>query len=1527
MPIQQLPGTAVVPNSIGSSAISTTVSFGPKISAIAVTDSGYTVLDDTAVSVAGGYIKITGTGFVSGCTVVIGTQLATSVSFVSSTEIRAQIPAQAAGSYIVYLTNPDGGIAIRVNAVNYSATPTWTTTSPLADGLVDSAISIQFAASSNSTVVYALQAGSTLPPGLTLNSSGLLSGTVTNLAVTTTYNFTVVATDLELQDTPRAFAVTINAADLNFKHVTALLSANTAASTFISDASANAVEFTIVGDTRPNNVNPFTPGYHSNFFDGNGDWLSIADNAAFTFGTGDFTVECWIYTSSATATYAKRVINHYTYTNADYGWSLGVFRTGGSTINFSGHTSNTLALNLTYSGALTASSWHHIAVVRSGSNASMYLDGVRVATQSGVTWNDVNTIPAGLEIGSQENIAGTVYDGCISNVRIVKGTAVYNPTQTTIAVPTAPLTAIAGTSLLTCQGNRFIDNSTNNFTVTRNGNVAISHFNPFLPDSSYSSYGCGYFDGTGDRISTPNISAFDLSSSDPFTIEAWIYPTATNTYLGIFGARQDSVTHGWCLYVSNNNTLYMGSVIVGQSYADRQLNTTPIIPNAWTHVALVKEATFYKAYVNGVGGTAINLSGGLQYQSGQPLVIGALGSQGEWPFMGGITNARIVKGTAVYTSNFTPSNAPLTAIANTQLLTLQRRQSSNNIAFVDNSNLNALLTRYGNPYQGSFSPYGGGWSNYFDGSGDALTVAGNSALDLTGDFTIEFWANMQSDTNYLCNGTQVGSGCWRLTLQASTGTAIFDMAIGSWAGLNLSSAAGSFTKNVWAHFAVTRSGNTFRLFINGAVAATTTNSGSLVNTGRDTQIGYYTESSGTYYSQWYLSNLRIVKGTAVYTTAFTPSATPLTAIAGTSLLTCADNRFIDDSANNFTITRSGDVAVQRFNPWNPVTTTPTSYSAYFDGTGDIVSAASDANLIFGTGDFTVECWINSGSQPGSFNTIIGGDTNGAMLLTITGSGTSTGVIVNPYGAANIYNQSYTFTQGTWFHIAVTRSGTSLRLFVNGTQLGSTVTDSTNFSAATRIIGGAGTSLQNFAGYVSNARIVKGTAVYTANFTPSTTPLTAIANTSLLTCQSATFVDNSTNAFTLTANGDAAPRQFNPFGQTSSAAAYTPALYGGSAYFDGSGDFIYTPGLSNWNFASRNFTIEGWFYFDNGSANSLIPMYTNYETFGSAGSIYWGKHNNQSGVVTFWLSNHSTAGPLLTEPTLPPSKAWTHYAVVRNGNTFTMYRNGVATVSSTAFTGAATTGDPPLYIATVGENETVFFTGFISDFRIVNGTALYTSNFVPPVAPLTLTSATVNNTVLLCNMTGAGIYDSSMMTNYETVGNAGIRTSIKKYGNTSMYFDGSGDRLVIPNIGTANFGTGDFTVEAWVYLTGSGGGYPQLLAAKDSPNLQFAFQGTSLIYFYNGTTSYSYTYSPGVNQWAHVAWCRSSGTFRIFVNGTSVGSFSYTTAINLNAVLVGAYNNGTANGDFQGYISDLRVTCGVARYTTTFTPPTSQLIQR
>lgn len=181
---------------------------GPTISSVQVTDSSYTVLDDTAVNTTGGYIKITGSKFTSGVQVYVGSVLATSVTRVSSTTLHVQVPATASGTYELYVVNVDGSFGLRPNGITFSPNDvTWVTGSTLDTQYNGVPISIQLNATG--ATGYQLQAGSSLPSGLTLSTGGLLSGTVT-VTDTTNYSFTVEAYDAELQDASRSFSLIIS---------------------------------------------------------------------------------------------------------------------------------------------------------------------------------------------------------------------------------------------------------------------------------------------------------------------------------------------------------------------------------------------------------------------------------------------------------------------------------------------------------------------------------------------------------------------------------------------------------------------------------------------------------------------------------------------------------------------------------------------------------------------------------------------------------------------------------------------------------------------------------------------------------------------------------------------------------------------------------------------------------------------------------------------------------------------------------------------------------------------------------------------------------------------------------------------------------------------------------------------------------------------------------------------------------------------------------------------------------------------
>jgi len=611
-----------------------------------------------------------------------------------------------------------------------------------------------------------------------------------------------------------------------------------------------------------------------------------------------------------------------------------------------------------------------------------------------------------------------------------------------------------------------------------------------------------------------------------------------------------------------------------------------------------------------------------------------------------------------------------------------------------------------------------------------------------------------------------------------------------------------------------------------------------------------------------------------------------------------NNTFLDSSTNNFTITRNGTPTQGSFSPYGSL------WSNYFDGSSYLTTPSS-SNLTLGTGASTVECWIytsTSSAQRGIFNT---GSTTGCFELYLQAS--TNNFIYNFYGASGTTNGNIAVPLNTWVHVAAVRiNSTTMYLFVNGVKDTTFTLNAYDTGVGTVVQVGSGFT-KNFNGYISNFRIVVGTAVYTSSFTPPTTPLTAISGTQLLTCQSNRFIDNSTNAFTLTISGSPQVQRFNPFLPTSSQ-AYSTSVYGGSGYLNGSSDWLQSSHPS----MNATWTIECWVYRTTGSAyQSLVFL----NSGGVSGIIVYIDTSNYL-TVTDGVNGQSAFSNLSV-----PINAWTHIAVVRSGGTTTGYVNGVV-AGSNSFTPASVSlanigfyaGASPLYL-----------TGYISNVRVVNGTAVYTSAFTPPTAPLTA----ITNTSLLVNMTNAGIYDNAMMEDWLTVGSAQISTSVKKYGTGSLYFNGTTDYLSTINKPIYSFGTGDFTVECWAYLTSSSGAtYGQQVVGKSNGSTGWAIivnrtssgysvaatsaDGSSLLLYQSGTLSAS--------TWYHIAWSRTSGTAKLFLNGTQVASATDTSSdTNTNTLWIASQNGGQL---FPGYIDDLRITTGYGRYTASFTPPTA-----
>jgi hypothetical protein len=208
----------------------------------------------------------------------------------------------------------------------------------------------------------------------------------------------------------------------------------------------------------------------------------------------------------------------------------------------------------------------------------------------------------------------------------------------------------------------------------------------------------------------------------------------------------------------------------------------------------------------------------------------------------------------------------------------------------------------------------------------------------------------------------------------------------------------------------------------------------------------------------------------------------------------------------------------------------TSYAASFNGSSQYLQTGNATNLSLGTGDFTIEGWFNraGGSNNGIFqlSTTVGGfSTSTSNTLSVNfGANTTFGI----YAAGNATNTTVPdIGTNNWNHFALVRSGTTTTAYLNGRFVVS-VSDSTNYTGTYLVVGGYYSTSYTWNGSISNFRIVKGTALYTTGFNPSTTPLTAISGTQFLTLQNATIIDNSTNAYSITNNGSMVTTQSFPF---------------------------------------------------------------------------------------------------------------------------------------------------------------------------------------------------------------------------------------------------------------------------------------------------------------------------------------------------------------------------------------------------------------
>lgn len=414
---------------------------------------------------------------------------------------------------------------------------------------------------------------------------------------------------------------------------------NNGEQTFI-DSSPNNFTVTVNGDTyTDNSIKKF--GNTSAFFNGTTDYLELPDSPAFDFGSGDFTIECWFYTT----------LNN---------WQTLIARWGGGNAFFLGVNPSNPNIELyvnnisvALGGAPQINEWNHVAAVRSGGSIKVFLNGSQIGTTYNIGYDPINSSSSLLRIGFDQNI-NPKFQGYIDEVRITKGFARYTSNFVPQTAPFANPILLSesdpyfnNVSLLLhmdgTQGSQsFTDSSSNNYTVTANGNAQI--------DTTIKQFGTGSasFDGDGDYIVIPDDTSLNFSSSDDFTIEGWIYFNSLSDGIALISKGQNG-TQGWTLYY------YSGTLYLGVPYVSNDISATftPSL-NTWYYLACSRQSGTVRLFIDGI--KVAESSNSVTYSSVSPARIGFSHSNNY--LNGYVDEIRITKGIGRYTANFTPPTVP-----------------------------------------------------------------------------------------------------------------------------------------------------------------------------------------------------------------------------------------------------------------------------------------------------------------------------------------------------------------------------------------------------------------------------------------------------------------------------------------------------------------------------------------------------------------------------------------------------------------------------------------------------------------------------------------------------------------------------------------------------------------------------------------------------------------------------------------------------------------------------------------------------
>ena len=690
---------------------------------------------------------------------------------------------------------------------------------------------------------------------------------------------------------------------------------------------------------------------YSMSFNGTTQYLTVTDATAFDQDT-DFTWECWIYPTAYPGSFNAAIMAAMDQTGA---------------IGFRLNTTGKIVVDdqqfgdiITSVATVSLNNWAHVALVRNGAttnNVNLFINGLLDTTASYSSWQSAQTK---LYIGIRTDTS-TYFSGYISNVRVVKGVAVYKqidePSSSTSSITMSyNFTSNIATAVInniTIVGNPGSGTSGGTGSVTGTSSTLSTSgtvtggtgTQPYGSSNQNGGLGGGIngastaWPGNGPGSSTRRDPTLGLDQGTSPNTLFQTYNTALSTSLTSIGNGAAGGTSGGTTDGDAGTFIGGGGGGVGGGYSGA-LGGAGGNAGIVIQYQITNDATVYAAVINssGVvsgGGGGVTISAGVATFPSTINSIrvwcigrGANGTNGNSGFLSQAGGGAGGTGWAVFSSF---NNFSLTTTSQSVSATQVKLLTAKSSTIIDTSSYPVLINNIGTVTAGNTTiPFANTYSYQFNGTSQYLTFPGSTNFQFNGDFTIEFYLRVNSiaATQTILDqyrGTTTANGNWKIYVDTAGKINVnYD---GSSSFITTSAV---IAINTWYHIALHRFNSTFSVYVAGvkqSLTGTTTFSrtfGYIPNNSNDAiWIGAQQLSGPTAYLNGYISNLRIVNGYAVYVTNFTPPSTTLQANqpasgnniaaisdpASTRLIACHSPRLIDGSVYNLSITNNGTATI------------------------------------------------------------------------------------------------------------------------------------------------------------------------------------------------------------------------------------------------------------------------------------------------------------------------------------------------------------------------------------------------------------------------------------------------------------------------------------------------------------------------------------------------------------------------------------------------------------------------------------------